>query len=281
MAAQEAQLITVLFWNLARNAATLPHLECLAKSHDVDVFLLAEAPKDLNLGLTKLNALGAGLYQEPAFPRPKVRVLTRMASSDFKAVFTGDARDMTIWAARSTKLPAGEVLLAVVHLPSKMGGNTSENQLILAGHVSREIVEQENDRRHQNTIVVGDFNMNPFDAGMTHVTGFHGHMTRALAERRDRDHRGNRYRRFYNPMWGHFGDQTSGPAGTYYWDSSVPSNHYWSIFDQVLIRPAMIDYLTGLEILDHDKVHPLTRANKIPYKKHLSDHLPIIFKIDI
>ena len=275
-------MITVLFWNLAKNAATLPHLECLAKSHAVDVFLLAEAaPLDLNLGLTKLNALGAGVYQEPASPPPKVRVLTRIASSGFSAVFTGTARDMTIWAARSSKLPAGEVLLAVVHLPSKMGSITSGDQLSFAIQVSREIAEQETARRHENTIVVGDFNMNPFEEGMTHVTGFHGLMTKALAERRDRDHRGNRYRRFYNPMWGLFGDQTSGPAGTYYWESSNPSNHYWSILDQVLIRPAMIDYLTGLEILDHDLVHPLAGASRIPDKEHLSDHLPIIFKIDI
>jgi hypothetical protein len=35
-------------------------LECLAKSHDVDVFLLAEAPVDLSLGLSKLNGLGQG-----------------------------------------------------------------------------------------------------------------------------------------------------------------------------------------------------------------------------
>ncbi len=274
-------MITVLFWNLARNAATLPHLECLAKSHAVDVFLLAEAPVDLSLGLSKLNGLGVGVYQEPASPQPKVRVLTRMPSSDLSAVFTGAAGDMTIWAAHSSKLPAGEVLLAVVHLPSKMGGNSASVQWSFASQVAREIAQSETARGHENTIVVGDFNMNPFDEGMTAATGFQGHMTRELAERPERDHRGDSYRRFYNPMWGFFGDRTPGPAGTHYWDASAPNNQHWSIFDQVLVRPAMIDYLTDLEILDHDKVHPLTRANKIPYKKHLSDHLPIIFKIDI
>ncbi|HEY7328913.1 MAG TPA: hypothetical protein VH592_14815, partial [Gemmataceae bacterium] len=123
--------------------------------------------------------------------------------------------------------------------------------------------------------------MNPYDPGMTLVTGIHALMTAQLARMRDRLYRKRRYRRFYNPMWGLFGDRTQGPAGTHYWRSNQPHNTHWAMFDQVLIRPALIDRLSTLEILDHDGKHSLLAADGAPDKGHLSDHLPIHFELDI
>jgi hypothetical protein len=73
-----------------------------------------------------------------------------------------------------------EVLLAVTHLP--------------------ELAEFEDKQGHHNTVFVGDFNMNPYDQGMTLVNGVHGLMTARLARMGDRLYRQRRYRRFYNPM---------------------------------------------------------------------------------
>lgn len=39
-------MLTVLFWNLNKNAATLEHLACLGQTHRVDLFLLAEFPRN-------------------------------------------------------------------------------------------------------------------------------------------------------------------------------------------------------------------------------------------
>jgi hypothetical protein len=89
-------------------------------------------------------------------------------------VFTGIARDMTIWSARSSQLTAGEILLKVIHLPSKMGGSTASVQWSFASQVAREIDEQETARGHENMIVLRDFIMKSFDEGMTAATGFRG-----------------------------------------------------------------------------------------------------------
>jgi hypothetical protein len=86
-------------------------------------------------------------------------------------------------------------------------------------------------------------------------------------------------------MWGLFGDRTSGPPGTYYWRSSVTSNHHWHILDQVLLRPSLADKLTRLKILRRDGPgsadNSLLDKHGLPEREGISDHLPLLFELDI
>ena len=274
-------VVSVLFWNLAENAAILPHVGCLGRRRSVDIFLFAESPVDLGPALAGLNMLRRGTYREAGIGRPKVRMLARLTSPDLDHLFTTIGGETTVWSIRAPKMTPPEVLLAVTHLPAKLGGHTDAGQAKDAGDVSAELADFEDRRNHRNTVFVGDFNMNPFDPGMTLVTGVHGLMTAQLARRSDRKYRNRAYRRFYNPMWGLFGDRTPGPAGTHYWRSSQPHNTHWAMLDQVLVRPALIDKLATLAILDHDGKHSLLAADGAPDKKYLSDHLPIFFTLDV
>jgi endonuclease/exonuclease/phosphatase family metal-dependent hydrolase len=271
----------VLFWNLAENAAILPHVRSLGLNRSIDIFLLAESPKNLTPALTGLNQLRRGRYREAGLAPLKVRVLTRLGAPDFDHLFSTIAGETAIWAVRAPKLTPPELLLAVTHLPAKTGGHTDVGQASDARDVTAELGAFEDQRQHQNTVFVGDFNMNPYDPGLIHVTGVHGLMTRELARKGERTHRRRKYRRFYNPMWGFFGDRTPGPAGTHYWRSSQPHNTHWSMLDQVVLRSAVMDRLAVLEILDHDGKHSLLAPDGAPDKTHLSDHLPIFFQLDV
>jgi len=190
---------------------------------------------------------------------------------------------MAIWSVQSSKLSPPEALLATTHLPAKAGGHTDAGQANDAGLLASELAvfEDRPPNPNRNTILVGDFNMNPYDPGMTLATGIHALMTAGLARKPDRKYRKRSYRRFYNPMWGLFGDRTSGPAGTLYWSGSQPHNTFWAMFDQVLVRPALIGMLSRLEILDSDGEHSLLARGGFPDKGHLSDHLPIFFQLNI
>ena len=75
-------------------------------------------------------------------------------------------------------------------------------------------------------------------------------MTRQLAGRKERVVQGTAYRFFYNPMWGLFGDRTVGPPGTYYHRAATVGALFWHMFDQVLLRPVLMDLLHDLAILD-------------------------------
>jgi hypothetical protein len=276
-------MITIGFWNLAKRRQTLPHLACLAQAHAVDVLMLAECPKNLKPAISALNNLGIGVYREEVNAKAKVRAITRLPAAEFVHYATGMARELAVWRVHAPKLTPKELLLAGVHLLSKAGGSEANDQFSVAKEVVEELVEFEEGRPspHRNTVLVGDFNMHPYDPGMTSVTGIHGQMTKVLAEQPDRVHRHQPRRRFYNPMWGLFGDRTPGPPGTHYWRSSVLHNPYWGMLDQVLIRPPLIGRFNQLTILDNDGNHDLCGPDGAPDKRHLSDHLPVLFRLDV
>src|SRR6185437_3392270 len=86
-----SNLITILFWNIAKNPLCLEHLPCLAKAHEVDVFILAECPDSVNLGA--LNAVGKGPYQPELNANAKVQAITRLNSQTFIHRYTSLGRE--------------------------------------------------------------------------------------------------------------------------------------------------------------------------------------------
>jgi hypothetical protein len=106
-------------------------------------------------------------------------------------------------------------------------------------------------------------------------------MVQDVARASERIVAGRPFRFFYNPMWGHFGDRTPGPPGTYYHGPASPEAYYWNLFDQVLLRPDLMTTLTELRILDHDGTEPLVTGKGRPRSAELSDHLPVLFRLNL
>ena len=91
---------------------------------------------------------------------------------------------------------------------------------------------------------------------------------------------GREYDYFYNPMWNFLGDKNSVP-GTYYYAKSIHYNEPWNTFDQVLIRPQLLDNFvySDLKILTRIKNKEL--YNHKTNKLFISDHLPILININL
>lgn len=248
----------------------------MAQTHDVDVFILAECPDNVNL--EGLNAIGKGIYQTEPNANAKIKAITRLDQYAFIHRYTSLGREMAVWSAA---IPNLEILIAGVHLTSKFGGTTETDQALVASEIIAELNEVEDRHKHRNTLMIFDFNMQPYDSGMTNPIGMHGLMTQALADRPDRIHRKKLRRSFYNPMWGLFGDRTSGPPGSHYWRSSALSNTHWGILDQVLLRPVLTEHLKSVMILDSDGQHSLLDSTGTPNAQHLSDHLPLVTVLSI
>ena len=167
-------MITICFWNLSKKDQTLAHLICLARMYEVDIFILAECPNDLEPAIEGLNGLDAKKYREAVNAKAKVRSLSRLGIEGSVHRFTSIGREMAAWTMPAPKLDPPEVLVVGVHLPSKAGGNQETDQASVAIEVVKELTRVEDHRGHRNTALVGDFNMQPYDAGMTLVTGFSG-----------------------------------------------------------------------------------------------------------
>jgi len=84
-------------------------------------------------------------------------------------------------------------------------------------------------------------------------------------------------------MWGHFGDGSIGPPGTYYDDRSGHVAYFWNMFDQVLVRPDLLDYFAteDVQILTDDGLEALLTRNGRPDSTMASDHLPLLFRLDL
>jgi hypothetical protein len=84
-------------------------------------------------------------------------------------------------------------------------------------------------------------------------------------------------------MWRFFGENAGGPSGTYYYERAEHVVYFWNIFDQILVRPTLIDCFEDddLQIIDAVGQVKLTRADGRPNSNVGSDHLPILFEMDI
>lgn len=168
-------------------------------------------------------------------------------------------------------------LLVAIHFASKMFKDSS-SQAMRVTRIREYIDQAENETGHSRTLVIGDFNQNPYELGMTDVDGLHAVKTKYIASKEAHKVDGLVRKYFYNPMWSLMGDESGGPPGSYF-HQSCEKHVYWHSFDQVLLRHTMLDkYRQGdVSIIDQIGDQLLLKNNKID--TDISDHLPISVEI--
>jgi hypothetical protein len=269
-------MLTFLFWNINKNPIA-EIIKNLVDQHQVDVLMLVECEIAPGKMLEALNAESQAEFSLSICAQKRILVFTRFSREFMMPVY--ESARMTI---RVITLPEQQdFLLAVVHFPSKIDWS-GESQSFEVIELIKEIRTIERKLGHTRTIMVGDFNMNPFETGMVAASGLNAVNSRKVAYRNSRTVQGKNYHFFYNPMWEQFGDSNDRPGGTYYIARSEQVAYYWNIFDQVLIRPEIMNYFRNedLKILTSDSVASFLSVRGIP-KSKVSDHLPVFFKLNL
>ncbi len=182
-------------------------------------------------------------------------------------------------------------MLIGAHLDSPYPGLSADGRAEWARDVAQDVRTVEGDVGHSRTVLVGDPNMNPFEGGLVQTTAFHAVMTRHLTDVVVRHEARDGYPVFYNPMWSCLGDRPASriqprgrrrPPGTYYFDNTNDrANVFWQMFDQVLLRPELMEQLTHLEILAGDGTEEFVTAEGKPRAGLISDHLPVLFELNL
>ncbi|MCI0702760.1 MAG: hypothetical protein L0241_16895 [Planctomycetia bacterium] len=177
-----------------------------------------------------------------------------------------------------------EWVVVVVHGPDRRNAQQDDTRAyffrLLADHTRR----LERDRGHRRTLVLGDFNADPYEASVLGANGLHAlgvPQIRTLSDRRLRNAARTDF--FYNPMWRLYGTTAGGAAGTatyYYREGDEATEPFWHMFD-VVIRPEFADRIPPehLRILNRAAVLPLVDANGLPDHTNASDHLPVVFTL--
>ncbi len=270
-------MATFLFWNLNRKPLQ-DAIVALCHEHAVDVLILAESDIPPALLLEALNRGDATKFRMPLNLSPRLSFFTKFPSDSFKSI----SDDGGI-AVRHLVPPIGlDILLIALHLPSKLHWQ-DRDQTLHAVRVAQVIQEAEMQIGHGRTLIIGDLNMNPFEDGVVSANGFHAVMDKTVARRKGRTVQGKRWDFFYNPMWGRMGDGSQGPAGTYYYNGSGYVSFFWNTFDQVMIRPDLLDYFVEerLQVLATINGQSLLSPSGVPDTSFTSDHLPLLVTLQI
>lgn len=289
--------VTFLFWNLRGNhkkshAARAPRLlQCIRRfaERGVQVFLFAEFTLDAAKVTGVLNDEQFGhFYRVPARSR-RVAVFSNLQSANWSEKYYDAISDRITVQELQVGRALG-ILLIGAHLfapPLGLAGRAE-----WARELAKDIRKVEIDAGHSRTVLAGDLNMNPFDAGLVETSALHAVMTKYLATSVQALDSRKDCPPFYNPMWSCFGDWQSAASdlpnrarsfgGTYFYNQTNDrANHFWQVYDQVLLRPQLMDQLVQLNIVGSDGVERLTSRSGRPRSASLSDHLPIMFTIEL
>ncbi len=272
------QTLNFLFWNL-NSKNLINEISNIATLRGVDILILAECGglTDSEL-LLKLNEKETRYSaNHPASQCQKIKIFTRFSYNLIQPKMEGDR-----YTIRRLTLPQVESINIVGwHLPDK-GNHSSESQNEVASQYAHKILNFENNF-DDKTIIIGDFNMNPFEVGMIKANGFNAVMSSIIATDEYRTIGGEPYKFFYNPMWSLYGDVKNTVSGSYHYNNAELVNYRWNIFDQVLIRPSLITNFVkeSIAILDSDGTKSLVTEKGYPNKKHYSDHLPLFFTLKL
>ena len=270
-------MLTFLFWNMNRKRL-VDMIARLVEDRWVDVLMLAENATGAVEMLQRLNEGSPEFHYAPSRAPTAVDVFTRFSGEFLKPTFESGRVSI-----RRMALPArAELLLAMVHLPSKLYWS-EDSQTLECAQLARSIRQEEERAGHSRTLLIGDLNVDPFEPGVVSAAGLHGMMTRQLASRKVRTVQGQDYPTFYIPMWGHFGDRTGGPSGSYYYERAEHKEYFWHLFDQVLIRPDVLDFCPSdpVTIITRVGDTPVLSESGRPNRSVGSDHLPLLFKLSV
>jgi hypothetical protein len=309
--------ISFLYWNTGGKGFTQEDvLDGLFTSRGaIDILLLGECPSGLTSaflvkwGLVELpvhSEDGRALQQRIYYQPPKlsltlaapVRTVKRVQKTLLHTQQIGDEYEETIrqLRVRITRLVQMQLvvngqsyLVASIHFPSKRSQDEVSQLQIAHSYKAKILATAVNDvaRYGNRLIVVGDFNMNPFDAGMVEPLGFHALGNRDHANP-DTERHYDKTPIFYNPCWALLGDYHPAhtdrrTGGSFYYAGSTSRRLFWHLFDQVLVSQEMVDSFvpSSLSLVEVPSLHQEMMSGIDRKKAQYADHFPLTFTLTL
>ena len=259
-----------LFWNTHKNEKINSVLCDLIIENGISIVVLAEYAADINELIQMLDIKGVSMQQYPTIGCDRIHIVG----------YVGICIEPQLHADHWTiQVVDSNNILCCVHLNSQIYSDHAEKREIDIEQIIDDVVKLEDELGVRNTIIVGDFNINPYDKSCISARYFHGIPVYEEAKRESRTISGKEFSMFYNPRWNFLGD-FSEPYGTYFYGSSFTVNPYWNVYDQVIIRPALRQRFVDKSLRIITKTEQISLLDE---KKHpnlaISDHLPITFEI--
>ena len=259
--------MNILFWNLKGNSISGYIKQCLVEN-SIDIALFSE-----------YNGVDfAALEREMEFD---YRYIEGMGGCDKIALFISSAviatinREQSRYVLYTIQCNGSKYIVAGVHLQDRRS-NDAAVRIETVGRLMNDIKNLEQSSKCRNTIVIGDFNANPYDDEMLQMNAFHAVLFKEVIRKSEtRTVSGRAYRRLYNPII-HFISENNQNYGSFYY-SNGSSTPVWHCLDQVLVGKALIDGIKNLQYLK--SIGKVSLLKKIVPDKKISDHLPLFVQL--
>lgn len=262
----------IVFWNVNRKDLT-PLVCDLAIETAPDVVVLNECPVPIAETLQALRSRGdTGFFVPKSASEDRFHCFCRSAALDLSELHKGIRTSY-----RRLTLDSEHAVFGLVHGLDMRNYDAAKRQEF-AHELANQLAFVKSQCGHNRLILMGDFNMNPYDVGMNLASGLNAMMTKACVSAGQRTYLEKQYDFYYNPMWSLFGDGSAGPAGTFY-NLSGPGMYGWNMIDQVIMSHSLVHQLESVRIVSHAGGRPLIDDRGRPDSKHASDHLPIVLEL--
>ena len=259
----------ILFWNTHRNTRINKYISSLVHVNKIDILVLAEYEANSDDLYKMIRSRGDFLQEYASIGCERINVF-----GNYRKV-EPSVQDKHY----SIQIINREFILCGVHLPSNLHGDMSREPLMKIRTIVHDIQEEEEKFSTQRTIIVGDFNEMPYAEACLNADAFHGLPVYETNKKMYRIVGGNKFKKYYNPMWNFFGD-FSYPPGTYYRNNSFIYSPMWYMLDQFIFGKDIIPLLNKeqLKIITKCEYGSLADRNGHP-DKNISDHFPIMCEI--
>lgn len=276
--------MNVVFWNINKRTDVYDAVADMIAENNSDIAAIAELNNDneaYKLLVVILAKIPTYRLQTPVNPGRKNFVYVYY--NDATVELNSQYDSAYIHVKRINLRGKENAIYAIFHHHGSKMSNKDNEQTDSAETMVQHINDFEKESaEYQRLFLCGDFNMNPFEEGLIKAKALHSVSSKTLLKKHYRKIDGTQYPIFYNPMWSFFGDNSKGTTpGTYYYSGSKQREYFWNIFDQVLVRPAIVD------IFDESKLNILASIKGISMLKNglidkvYSDHLPIVFTFNL
>lgn len=260
-------MLNILFWNLKRNAIEDYIIDCIVENN-VDIAIFSEFD---GLDFNKIEKNLGNMYAR-ILAVQNDRKVSLIAKTTFSVTIVQQQNRYTIY---NVKTALKDYLLTAIHLEDRRNYKPAERIETIKCLVA-DIEQTEELFKCSNTIVIGDFNANPYDEELLSKFAFNAVLYKTIIDKSELTNPNSlKRKRFYNPILHYISEDTE-MYGSFYHEKEY-ATPYWHCLDQVLVRKGLANSVNHVKYLKKINTKDLLE-NTIPNVK-ISDHLPLLVSL--
>ena len=254
----------VLFWNLKGNDLK-SYIEKLITEHEIDVAVFAEYDA---IDFHQIESDTKNAYRH-VIGIGACNKITLLIKSSIAIKFT---HEQSRYIIVNFEIAGENMIMAGTHLQDRWSTDTA-TRLITIRRLIQDISNVEERCGSKKTIIIGDFNANPYDDELLLADAFNAVLFKDVIKQSETCKvADNTYRRFYNPILNFISEDTK-MYGSFH-NTTSANSPVWHCLDQVIVSKALCDRIININYLKNAGKQSL--ISRIKPNSKISDHLPLL-----